>query len=429
MRIRQTIICHVRYQAIYRRLIIRRPNPRSRLPTFATVLPVNAVFPVNTVFQLNTVLSAKSFPMPIDVRCHECSASYRVKDALAGRQFRCKRCQADLKIPDTTSPADSEPAGPGKPRRPSSSSASRSTGSTEPRKKRRTTPRKPRRRREEPAQDSLLDPWADVADEQLQESAAGDDAEFDGIAEDDAWEDYGEDYGEDDSDYAADDGSGAYTMPLPAPKKKKKKKKPPSTHLDGDSAPEASSLPPMTFNVNRFNLAMLVVGGIIIFLGAQEMRLGLKAGSTPVEISLDNLVTKGPEDQVYFTVTDVVAGLDGYVAEEDRYGNLSQVWIPCAVNAPESDTVFVLYSDKVKTEADAEALSAAGTHTGMIINDIRGLDAETRGLLRTSGIQPENALLFEVGRRPSGALRYGSMILGGLVVMLLAIGWILFVHE
>lgn len=247
------------------------------------------------------------------------------------------------------------------------------------------------------------------------------------MAEDDVWQDYGEE----DSDYGMDAASDAYAMPMPTPKrkKKKKKKKRSSQHLDDESTPATSSLPPMTININRFNIALLVIGGVIIFLGAQEMRLGLKAGGAPIEISLDNLMTKGPEGQVYFTVTNVVAGLEGYVAEEDRYGNLSQVWIPCAVDAPESDMEFVLYSDRVKTEAAAETLAVAGTHTGMIINDIKGLDAETRRLLRSSGIQPENALLFEVGRRPSGAVKYISMLLGGLVVMLLGAAWILFVHE
>ncbi len=245
------------------------------------------------------------------------------------------------------------------------------------------------------------------------------------------YDDYGfddfDDYGEDMDDQGADASWNDYGMPQP--KKKTKKKKRATGHLDSEDSPKGSSVPPVTFNPNRINIAMLVVGGVLIFFGIQELRLGLKAGSSPQEITFTDLMVDGPGDQVYFRVTDVIPGDRGYVAEEDSYGKLTKVWIPCELNDSRTDSEFVLYSTDVSSETAAESLAVAGTHTGMIINDISGLGSEEKGLLRQSGINPDKAWIFEVGRQPSGFLKYGSMIAGGIVVILLGLAWMLFVHE
>lgn len=364
--------------------------------------------------------------MPIEVSCHECSAAYRMKDELEGRRFACRRCGASLRVESSSAAATDSEASGNAAEEPRASRSKDSSQSASRRKRRSSEPPKRRRPKQNPTQDSIADPFAEVARDELEEQTTWDDSEFDGFDDEADFEDYRDGA---DIDYAIDDGYDASTMPLPGKRKKKHRKKTPSRHLDDDNIPVTSSLPTATFNPNRINLAMLVIGGVIVFLGAQEMRLGLNAGSAPVDIAFADLMADGPGDNIYFTISDVVAGLDGYVAEEDQYGNISQVWIPCAGSRPQDDTQFILYSSDVRTEAAAEALADAGTHTGMIVNDIKGLDAETRRLLRSAGIQPENALLFEVGRQPSGVLTWGSMLLGGLVIMLLGVGWIFFVHD
>ena len=45
----------------------------------------------------------------IIVNCHSCDATYRLRDESAGRRFRCKSCDAIVKIPDRTRRRSSRP--------------------------------------------------------------------------------------------------------------------------------------------------------------------------------------------------------------------------------------------------------------------------------------------------------------------------------
>jgi hypothetical protein len=52
--------------------------------------------------------------MSIDLRCGQCGQPYAVPEALVGKVFRCKRCEAVVRIiaPGGTGPASSRPAAP-----------------------------------------------------------------------------------------------------------------------------------------------------------------------------------------------------------------------------------------------------------------------------------------------------------------------------
>jgi len=329
--------------------------------------------------------------MPLVVACPDCAKKYRLKDELRGKKFKCKQCGTAVLIE-----AVSEPT---------------------------SAPEKRRKKKKGAAPDKSADPFGDVA-QQEQKSAHKKVRESE-----DVHDDYGPDnlFGGSYDDHAAGNPCHA-ELPKPLKKKKKRKKKPNDKQQESATAANGG-LPPMTFSPNRLNVGAVVLGGFLIFMGGQELRLALKAANEPREITLSELEADGPGDDVYFTVSGVMPVTDEYVAEEDRLKNMSKVWIPCASQEAAEDSKFLLYTTNAKTEDDVFTLMISGTHTGMIINDITGLGSEEKKLLRSSGLSPDDAYIFEVGRKPSGYLKCASMLIGGLLIIGVGLGWMLFVHE
>ncbi|MEZ6127152.1 MAG: hypothetical protein R3C59_00555 [Planctomycetaceae bacterium] len=338
--------------------------------------------------------------MPINVKCHSCGKAYRLNDSLTGRKFKCKDCGVIVlatPIPDAPPIAarSAKPAGQRPPVRPATSAGSQSV----PVKKKRPAPAAPVKKKPVP------EPYAEEYDD------------------DDFADDFAPDY-----DDGLDDGYDPYGAP-PAPRRKKKTS---SGKSKSKKSSSGGGLPPMTFNLNRLN-ALLVMGGcLLMFFGCQEMRLSQRAGANPKAVTLQELTTNGPGSDVYFTVSGVVPVNDGYVADETKTKRMTAVWFPCRpAESPNATSSFVVYSTSAPTEDDVATLMMSQTHTGMIINSIKGLDRETKTLLRQNmpGVDVETALIFHVGRTPSGVVKYVGMLLGGLMLALAGLAWILFVHE
>jgi len=339
--------------------------------------------------------------MPINVKCHKCDKPYRLNDSLAGKKFKCKQCEAIvLATPIPVAPApkkrSAKSGGQSSVSRPAAS-VNRTAG---PAKKKRPATAPPVRRKKKPAPE----PYAEEYD-------------------DDFADDYGDDFSQD-----YDDGYDPYGAP-PAPKKKKSSGKSKTKKKKSSSG---GGLPSMTFNLNRINAILVVGGGMLMFIGCQEMRLSNRAGSTPKAITLQELSTDGPGTDVYFTVSGVVPVNEGFVYEEAAGDRFSAIWYAARpVESPNNSSNFIVYSRNAPTESDVGALMLSQTHTGMVVNSIQKLDKETKGLLRQNlpGIDVETALIFQVGRTPAGIAKYGSMLLGGLVLALAGLAWLLFVHD
>ena len=360
--------------------------------------------------------------MSIDVTCQNCSKRYRLNDELEGRKFKCKGCGEVVVA--TTNPTRNSPAVPkstdvrpaARSKKSSRSAASGTkpasardnanpSASPAPAKKKRSAKKKQR-----PAPDPYADDYQDAGT-----YGAVDDF-GDGYA--DAYDDYGS-AGETYDDYNA------------PPPKKKKKKKSTGKAKSFKEKPSGGGLPAMTFNLNRMNIGLVIVGGILIFMGFREFRLASKSGSTPKEISLAELYANGPGTDIYLTVTGVVPASDGYVANETKYGSLSEIWFACVPEGGATSSKFILYSTNAHTEDAATSLMDTSTHTGMLINSVKGLDSETKTLLKRDmpGIELDKAYVFQEGRTPAGFLKYSGLMLAGLVLMLIGLGWIFFLHQ
>ncbi|MEZ6125568.1 MAG: hypothetical protein R3C49_20675 [Planctomycetaceae bacterium] len=356
--------------------------------------------------------------MAIDVRCQACGKQYRLNDELAGKKFKCKQCEAIVlatpssgtngkAAPQTEKRPRSEPPAGQSPRpRP----AAQQTTSQPPKKKPvgagSSGAGQPVKKKKRPA--PAADPYANDAFGALDE--------------------FGGDYG----DAWNDDAADPYGSPPPRRKKSTAKsfsKSKSKTQSKAKSGAGGFGLPAMTFNFNRLNAALVVIGGMLIFFGFQEIRLRSRSGTAPLEITLSELLKNGPGSGVYLTVTGKLPTDDGFVYSE-RGGRYTEVWVPCVPIEGTGNANFLLYSKKTPTESDVAGMAMNASHTGMIINDITGLDAETKKLLGTiPGVNPDTALVFEVDRTPASVAKIGAMILGGLLLMLGGLFWIFFVHS
>ena len=380
--------------------------------------------------------------MPFDVSCPHCGRNFHLKDELAGKKFRCSDCQeivtanvakdplppargsrqqtaapasressqkkntvasADKATPATRRPAGSSASG-------SSAAGSSATGSgsgrgrnstgssgREPKVARPVRSGKPQQK-SEPVYDMTGD---DVAYE------VDDDYEV----EDTGWND----------PYEQADPYGA----APAPRSSRGSRSSSSRSRSAKSRRSAAGSGwSLGFNPGRLNIFLAVVGGVLLMIGMMEFSLSRKSNSTPVNVTLAELLQNGPGASIYLTISGIQPVSDEFVYEEQgrvkKY--YTKVYIPCRPAGVQgnADVRFVLYSGKAKDDSAVMQLMNQSTHTGMITNSIRRLGTEELQLLRSAapGSNLSEALIFEVGRSPSGALKYVTFILGGFGLLL-----------
>ena len=356
--------------------------------------------------------------MPIDVKCHECSKQFRLKDELNGKKCKCNGCGAIVtaiplkaKRPSsggrpekraTQSPEGRPAAKPTS--RPSTSSRSARGGASGSRPARTASgsaaPKRTPAKRSKPRVNPYADDYRDASPDDL----------F-GQPGDDFGDDYGDDYG----DPYADDAFGA-----PATRSKKSSKKKSSSSGGGSR---------FGFNPTGLNVA-LVVGGIALFvLGINETRLAAKSKATPDNISLSQLVANGNGGNIHLTISGVEPQTGEFVYESRSQAatTYTKVFVPCVpLNSADRKVKLILFSTTANNDNEVNQLMSQTSHTGMIVNDIRGLASDEKRLLSTNlgGTNPNDVLIFEVGRKPSSATTRILFFLGGVALSLGGLAWI-----
>lgn len=360
--------------------------------------------------------------MPIQVDCPHCGRNFRLKDELAGKKFRCSECQEVV-----TAPSPEPPSKPirvarqiGKADNRSGSQAESSTAGEKTRSNSRPSSRSSSSgnalRETRPASDSPPKPDKTRRRSKAQpdyDSTGNEDSAFEGLdsyaGDETGWNDP---YGQDDP-YAE----------APAPKSSSRKSSKSRAARSGGGWS-------LGFNLGRLNLAMVVLGFSLLLVGCMELSLSRKSNATPVPISLAELLQSGPGSNVYFTVSGIQPASDEFVYEERGGARkyYSKVYFACQPfgmgNA--APVRFVLMSTSAKDDFAVTQLMQQTTHTGMITNSIRRLGSEERQLLQSAapGANLNEALIFEAGRQPSSALKYLSLIAGGLGLLLGGLAWI-----
>ena len=199
----------------------------------------------------------------------------------------------------------------------------------------------------------------------------------------------------------------------------------------------------------RILLAMIIGGGVLIFLGVQEMRLASGAKQEPASVSCSDLIRNGPGDNAHILLKDFFISPAAFVYESAKSGgNWKTIWVPVVPQGgayhqqvlsmvkPDgtltgelpvpTDIRVIVKSSKVATESDLDALADQETLQGVIVNKIASLGGKEKKILTESypTANFDNVYILEHDRKPASAGKsYGMMGGGGVLAVLGVLGF------
>lgn len=353
--------------------------------------------------------------MPFETECPECQRSFKLKDELLGKKFKCSDCGAIVQAEAILPAVEVQPpVAPAAPKRKSQSSGPRRTSS----KTSRPAQAKPAARKRPSTASSRKKPRptkrskADQYDDGLYADDYGGGAY-------DEYDDYSNDFGDfdDANPYADNYGTPARSKSKKGSSRSKKRKSSQGGFQIG-------------FNINRLNIALAGISLVLGFYALNEARLAAKSQAEPTSISLAELMQNGDPDNLHVTVTGVKVDLENTVVEyrENNEDYYLQIFAPCRARGTEGRGFgMVLLSSNLHSDADIAPLDIRQSFTGMIVNEIRSLNSREKQYLRQiPGINADTVRLFQLDRKPTstGAL-VGMFGLSG-AMFLGALGWIFF---
>jgi hypothetical protein len=182
----------------------------------------------------------------------------------------------------------------------------------------------------------------------------------------------------------------------------------------------------------RLGIALIIFGCILGYFTFREGQLASTASAKPEEISLKELIARGPQGNAHIILKDFVGFPEESVMEtqnnNDNY--FTKVWIPVVPreaaeapgHAPRGGVKAIIKSNKVHSETEVVSLSHQPTVQGMVVNRIESLGSDERKELEKSplGIDTARCLIIEHGRAPSGSSVL--LLMGGGTIALLAGG-------
>lgn len=191
----------------------------------------------------------------------------------------------------------------------------------------------------------------------------------------------------------------------------------------------------------RLLVGVMVIGGVLFFVGFQDWRLATKAHGTPQAISAAQLEGNGPGPNAHIRMSDFLMCEWSYVYEtSSRSANSpwKTVWVPVVpLDSPYAHSLsqlppgaepptppnirIIVKSKKCKTENEVHQIASLDSLDGMVINEIESLGGEEKKILSDSypGIDFSRCYIVEADRKPAGADRVIGMMGGGGTLLLL----------
>ncbi len=193
---------------------------------------------------------------------------------------------------------------------------------------------------------------------------------------------------------------------------------------------------------------MIVLGGLMVYWGYQEMSLASKTDATPQTITCQALSDSGPGDNANVVMSDFLLCTMAYVYEGVGSSDsvYSTVWVPAVpldgtyhrllksmldeegnivgdLPMP-TDLAVLVKTSKTPNDEALDRLAAADTLGGLVINEIASLDSEEKKLLSESypGVDFDKVWILEHGRVPAGAGKMYGLMGGGLALLVLGLG-------
>lgn len=203
----------------------------------------------------------------------------------------------------------------------------------------------------------------------------------------------------------------------------------------------------------RVALVLIVLGGVLGFIGFKEARLGEGASAEPQHMTAQELIDNGPGENVHLILHEFVACEFSYVVFTDEgrdEGPYEKVFIPILAeggqwhravlelvdedgnlprNVPMPEDIRVIA--KLKNIRDDDRVSRMMGKTalqGMVINEIASLGSDTRRILSEQypGVDFDTCYILEVGRKPAGSGKLVIMFGGGGALVLAGVAVLVF---
>jgi hypothetical protein len=177
---------------------------------------------------------------------------------------------------------------------------------------------------------------------------------------------------------------------------------------------------------------LIVIGIILAVVGLQEKNLASGASGTPEEITLKDLIARGPDGNPNIILTDFVL-CDNYIFKT-RNGIWENAWVPAIPreNAIQnrggkpSNVKALIFTINARSQNDLYQRCEQPKLRALVTNKMVSLGSQERALLTKEypGTDFSKCLIIQEGREPAGPLKLILMIGGGGLLALFGLGLI-----
>jgi hypothetical protein len=183
-----------------------------------------------------------------------------------------------------------------------------------------------------------------------------------------------------------------------------------------------------------FGIFLIVIGIIVAVVGFKERAVASQASATPEEISLKDLIARGPDGNPNIILTDYVL-CDNFVYEtKTQNGPWQNVWVPAVPREHPNQqsggkpaaVQALIFSINARNQNDMERLCNQPKLKALVTNRIVSLGSKEKDLLRQSypGTNFDKCLIIQEGREPAGMTKLVLMMGGGALAALLGVGMV-----
>jgi hypothetical protein len=179
-------------------------------------------------------------------------------------------------------------------------------------------------------------------------------------------------------------------------------------------------------------IVLIVIGIILAVVGFQEKNLASGASGTPEEITLKDLIARGPEGNPNIILTDFVL-CDNYVFKT-RNNVWENAWVPAIPRqdatqnrgGKPSNVKALIFTLNARSQNDLYQRCEQPKLRALVTNKMVSLGNQERALLTKEypGTDFSKCLIIQEGREPAGPLKLILMIGGGGLLALFGLGLI-----
>jgi hypothetical protein len=179
-------------------------------------------------------------------------------------------------------------------------------------------------------------------------------------------------------------------------------------------------------------IVLMIIGIILAVVGFQERSLAATASQAPEEISLKDLIARGPDGNPNIILTDYVL-CDNFVYQE-RNGSWEHAWVPAVpreqagqnTGGKATQVKALIFTIHARNQHDLAQRCEQPKLRALVTNRIVSLKSQERDLLAKSypGTDFSKCLIIQEGREPAGPTKLILMIGGGGFAALAGLGMI-----